>query len=37
MYTVNTLDIDVSQVMPIENEEKEQSQMLPKMFNLPEG
>lgn len=26
--TVNTLDIDISQVMPMENEDKEQSQML---------
>lgn len=28
VYTVNTLDIDISQVMPMENEDKEQSQML---------
>lgn len=28
VYTVNTLDIDISQVMPMENEDKEQPQML---------
>lgn len=28
VYTVNTLDIDISQVMPMENEDKEQSQLL---------